>query len=115
DYQPYLGTVAARKGASVDAAAVTAAYKVLKNYFPLAANLDPAYAASLAAIPEGSAKSDGIATGADAAAKMIALRVGDGSSPPQFYLPTSADPGVWQLTPSCPAAGGTSFHWQNMT
>src|SRR5712671_4872330 len=35
DYRPYLGTVAAPAGASVDAAAVTAAYKVLKNYFPL--------------------------------------------------------------------------------
>ena len=35
DYKPYLGTVVAPSGASVDAAAVTAAYKVLKNYVPL--------------------------------------------------------------------------------
>src|SRR5438105_2223837 len=62
DYKPYLGTVAAPVGASADAAAVTAAYKVLKNYFPLAPNLDAAYAASLAAIPDGSAKSGGRAT-----------------------------------------------------
>ena len=46
---------------------------------------------------------------------MIALRLGDGSSPPQFYVPASTDPGVWQLTPSCPAAGGVGFQWQNMT
>jgi hypothetical protein len=115
DYKPYLGTVVATAGASADAAAVTAAYTVLKNYFPLAPNLDPAYAASLAAIPDGSAKSGGIATGQAAAAQMIAARVGDGSSPPQFSLPTSADPGVWQLTPSCPAAGGVAFQWQNIT
>jgi hypothetical protein len=114
DYTPYLGTVVAPAGASVDAAAVTAAYLVLKNYLPLAPNLDSAYAASLAAIPDGPAKSGGIATGQAAAAQMIALRVGDGSSPPQFSLPTSADPGVWQLTPSCPAAGGVAFQWQNM-
>jgi hypothetical protein len=61
------------------------------------------------------AKSGGIATGEAAATKMIALRVGDGSSPPQFYLPESIDPGVWQLTPSCPAAGGVAFQWQDMT
>src|SRR5438132_1840674 len=115
DYNPYLGTVVAPVGASADAAAVAAAYNVLKHYFPLAPNLDPAYAASLAAIPDGSAKSGGIATGQAAAAQMIALRLGDGSSPPQFYVPASTDPGVWQLTPSCPAAGGVGFQWQNMT
>src|SRR5206468_12081461 len=92
-----------------------AAYNVLKNYFPLAPNLDPAYAASLAVIPNGSAKSGGIATGQAAAAHMIALRLNDGSSPSQFYAPASTDPGVWQLTPSCPAAGGVGFQWQNMT
>jgi hypothetical protein len=115
DYKPYLGTVVAPVGASADAAAVAAAYYVLKNYFPLAPNLDPAYAASLAVIPNGSAKSGGMATGQAAAAQMIALRLNDGSSPPQFYLPASIDPGVWQLTPGCPAAGGINFHWQNVT
>jgi hypothetical protein len=46
---------------------------------------------------------------------MIAKRVGDGSSPPQFYAPASTDPGVWQTTPSCPAAGGINLQWQNIT
>jgi hypothetical protein len=115
DYQPYVGTVAAPPGASADAAAVAAAYYVLKNYFPLAPNLDPAYAASLAAIPDGPAKSGGVATGQAAAAQMIALRAGDGASPPQFSLPASSEPGVWQLTPGCPAAGGVGFQWQNIT
>jgi hypothetical protein len=115
DYTPYLGTVIAPLGASADAAAVAAAYRVLKNYFPLAANLDPAYAASLALIPNGSAKIGGIATGEAAAAQMIARRLNDGSSPAQFYLPASIDPGVWQLTPSCPMGGGINFQWQNMT
>ncbi len=115
DYKPYLGTVVAPAGASADAAAVAAAYTVLKNYFPMAPNIDNAYIASLAAIPDGSAKSGGIATGQAAAAQMIARRLNDGSSPPQFYLPTSIDPGVWQLTPSCPPGGGVFFQWQNMT
>ena len=115
EFQPYRGTIAAPAGASPDAAAVTAAYRVLKTYFPGATTLDAAYAASLAAIPNGSSKTNGIATGEAAAALMIALRVGDGSSPPAFWLPASADPGVWQLTPGCPASGGTFFQWQNVT
>lgn len=115
EYEPYLGTVVAADGASAEAAAVEAAYRVLINYFPANASLGPAYVASLDAIPDGPAKTAGLAAGADAAAKMIALRVGDGSSPPAFYLPTSMDPGIWQPTPSCPAAGGVNFQWQFMT
>ncbi len=115
DYEPYLGTVVASPGASADAAAVAAAYRVLKTYFPGAPNLDPARTASLAAIPDGSAKTSGIATGEAAAAQMIALRVGDGSSPASFYAPTSFDPGAWQTTPSCLPAGGANFQWQNIT
>jgi hypothetical protein len=115
DYKPYLGTVVPPAGASADAAAIAAAYNVLKTYFPLAPDLDPAYAASLAVIPNGSAKSGGIATGQAAAAQMIVLRLNDGSSPPQFYAPASIDPGVWQLTPGCPAAGGVGFQWQHIT
>jgi hypothetical protein len=114
-YEPYLGTVVAPVGASADAAAIAAAYRVLKNYFPGNAALDPAYAASLATIPNGSAKTNGIATGEAAAAQMIASRVGDGSSPQEFYAPQSSDPGVWQTTPSCPAAGGINFQWQRIT
>lgn len=115
DYKPYLGTVRAPAGASAEAAAVAAAYHVLKNYFPLAPNLDAAYAASLAVIPNGPAKSGGITTGQAAAAQMIALRLGDGSSPPRSYLPTSMDAGVWQLTPGCAPTGGVAFQWQDMT
>jgi PAP2 superfamily len=114
-YEPYLGTVVAPDGASAEAAAIEAAYRVLVNYFPANPNLGPAYVASMAAIPDGQAKTDGRATGADAAAKMIALRANDGSSPAQNYLPTSVAPGVWELTPSCPAAGGVLFHWQYVT
>jgi hypothetical protein len=115
DYEPYLGTVVAPAGASPDAAAIAAAYRVLKNYFPLAETLDTSYAASLASIADSTAKTDGIATGETAAAQMIALRAGDGSSPPEFYLPESSNPGDWQTSSTCPAAGGVNFHWQNIT
>src|SRR5258705_985530 len=71
DYKPYLGTVAAPAGASAAAAAVAAAYSVLKNYFSMAPNLDAAYAASLAAIPNGPANSSGNPPGQAAAPHMI--------------------------------------------
>ena len=115
EYEPYLGTITAPKGASPEAAAIAAAHAVLRQYFPdSAATLDAARDKSLAALPDGQAKNDGIAVGLAAAALMIALRVNDGSTPPQFYLPTSSDPGQWQLTPGCPPAGGVFFHWKNV-
>lgn len=116
EYKPYLGTLTAPAGASPEAAAIAAAHTVLKNYFPnSAASLDDARAASLAAIMEGPAKSAGIATGEAAARAVIALRANDGSAPPDFYLPSTSEPGQWQPTPGCPAAGGTFFQWRAMT
>ena len=115
DFEPYLGTITAPSGASPEAAAVAAAHAVLGNYFPGAASaLDAAYVASLAGIPNGSAKQDGIGIGEAAAAALIALRAGDGSAPPEFYLPASFAPGEWQPTPSCPAAGGILLQWGNL-
>jgi len=114
-YTPYLGTIVAPAGASADAAAVAAAHDVLRFYFPgSAAMLDAAQAASLSAIPDGPAKTGGVATGAAAAAAMIGARVNDGSSPLQFYLPSSTDPYQWQLTPGCTAAGGQFMNWPNV-
>jgi len=115
DYQPYLGTVSAPAGASADAAAVAAAHRVLITYFPASAPaLDASRQASLAAIPDGQAEEDGVAVGEAAAASMIANRTNDGSAPPQFYLPVTAEPGEWLPTPGCPAAGGVLLHWGNV-
>lgn len=111
-YQPYLDVVVAPAGASADAAVIAAAHKVLKHYAPgSAARLDSARAASLAAIPDGPAKSTGITVGEAAAAAILAVRLNDGSTVPAFHVPPSTDPGVWQLTPSCPAAGSPFMHW----
>ena len=113
DYKPYLGTITAPQGASAEAAAVAAAYRVLITYFPGAAtSLDAARTGSLAAIPDGPAKAGGIIVGETAATAMIALRSADGSGTPAFYLPASPDPGQWQLTPSCSPAGGAFLHWR---
>ena len=120
DYQPYLGTITAPPDASADAAAVQAAYRVLSTYFPAsAATLAAERANSLATIPDGQPKDDGIATGDAAALAMIALRANDGSSPPQFKIPGPPVPGEWQATPSCPIVNGIAvgilFQWQYVT
>src|SRR5262245_21921455 len=115
DYDPYLGTIDAPPTASKAAAAVAAAHAVLKNYFPAnAAALDAARDASLAGIADGIPKQEGIAVGVAAANAMIALRTNDGSAPPEFYLPTSTEAGEWQLTPSCPPAGGILLQWPKL-
>jgi hypothetical protein len=114
-YEPYLGTITAPLGASPEAAAATAAHDVLVHYLTAPDTvlaLDTALAASLATIPDGQSKTDGIAVGPAAAGAMIVLRTNDGSETPLLFIPTSSDPGDWQLTPSCVLGGGVFFHWQ---
>jgi len=114
EYQPYLGSVTAPSGASAEAAAAAAAHKILTNYFGASVTLDNALTTSLAAIPDGPSKTDGIAVGVAAANAMIAARANDGSTPLQTFIPTSTDPGSWQRTP--PAFGpGLFYNWRNVT
>lgn len=89
---------------------------MLTHYVPAQTpTLDQQRAASLAAIPDGSAKDDGIAVGIAAADALIALREHDGALPPRFHLPSSTAPGVWQPTPSCTPAGGVFLQWRDVT
>ncbi len=82
-YKPYLGTVTAPPGASPEAAAIAAAHRALVVLYPsAAASLDAAEALSLSAIPNGQAKTDGIAVGEAAAVAILTLRANDGSNPP---------------------------------
>ena len=67
-YQSYLGFPAADRTASQDAAAATAAYKVLLKHYPAnKAALDESYALSMAQIAEAPAREAGIAIGEKAA------------------------------------------------
>ena len=60
-YQPYIRQPRPHGRASSEAAAATAAYHVLRHYFPAsAANLAADHAASLAAIPDGTAEARGV-------------------------------------------------------
>src|SRR5690606_11718048 len=115
EYEPYLGAIDAPPGASLEAAAVAAAHRVLVHYLPSsAATLDAQRATSLATILDGKEKEDGIAVGEAAAQALIAARTNDGSAPPQSHVPASTVPGQWQVTPSCPPSGGILLHWGNV-
>jgi hypothetical protein len=115
DYEPYLNPpTVAPPGTSAEAAAIIAAHNVLVTLFPAtSAALDAARDLDLAAIPNGSAKTNGIAVGAAAANAMIALRAADGSSPLTTIIPTSTNAGDYQLTTGCAAA--MFYNWQNVT
>jgi hypothetical protein len=81
---------------SKEAAAAAAAYRVLLHLVPAQqAVLDAQYAASLAAIADGSAKTRGIAVGEAAAAAMIAARTDDGRFG-AYRFPVGTGPGAWK-------------------
>jgi hypothetical protein len=81
---------------SKEAAAATAAYRMLLSIVPGQQTvLDAQYAASLAGIPDGSAKTRGIAVGDAAAAAMIVARTGDGRFG-AFRFAVGFGPGMWR-------------------
>src|SRR5215469_3725276 len=108
-YEPYRFHAHAPRGASAQAAAIAAAHKVLVTYVPSAqADLDAHYTESLAQIPDGTAKTQGIAFGTRAADSLIRLRAHDGRNAPILFTQPPA-PGVWRPTP--PALLPMSAPW----
>ena len=113
-YEPYLVEVRARDWYSKDAAAATAAYRVLLGIVPAQQpTLGPLYEASLASIPAGRAKAEGIAVGEVAAAAMLAARTGDGRfGAYRFPAPGQQEPspaGRWRTV--LPAFGNDPAAW----
>ena len=101
DYEPYLGTLDAPAGASVDAAVISAAYDTLLGLRPVIVadlGLEAVRDAALAAIPDSQAKQDGITVGHAAAVAMLALREGDGWNVSVPYV-EPIEPGIWQPLP----------------
>ena len=103
-----------RNGQSADAAVAQAAHDVLVHYFPAkASDLDALLDTSLAAVPDGAAKRNGIRHGERAADKILRERTDDGlqtpiaSTSPFPTLPFG--PGVWRLTPSAYAKPQTPW------
>ena len=115
-YQPYAIRLPARQDASPAAAISTTAHHVLVDLQPALgltaeqqAGLDARYTAYLAALPDGSAKTDGVAVGEQVAAAYRTLRARDGRDDnPQLgqppLVPPPAGPGVWDQG-AAPAVG----------
>ncbi len=98
-YEPYKWDPVAPEVASPEAAAATAAFRVLLEYFPASeAKLRAAYETSLDGIPDGDPKEGGIRFGERAAARIIRIRTDDGRfADVPFETPPA--PGVWRPTP----------------
>src|SRR5688572_2839262 len=105
-YELYKWTERGPADASPQAAAAAAAHRILLSsfgYVPAArARLADAYAASLAKVPSGAAKDQGVRYGERAADRILALRVEDGRfGSLTFDVPLA--PGVWRPTPTAMA------------
>jgi len=101
-YQSYLHVPRAKRTASKDAAAATAAFRVLLSEYPTQeATLRARYDASLALIPDGRAKRRGIAAGEAAAGAMLEARRDDGRLPAgtPYPFPLGTAPGEWRVSP----------------
>ena len=122
--RPYVFDAQAGNPTSLDAAVAAAARGTLVSVIPTlpespecraagVANAEASYAAALAAIPNGPAKTNGLTLGQAAAAAIIALRVGDGSDAPMVdpAYPQGTEPGEWRFTPDFPAAFAFGTHW----
>jgi PAP2 superfamily len=74
-YRPYLGPLRAPPRTSAEAAAHAAAHAVLVEVFPAQRlQFDTAYADALTKLPAGTARSDGISVGEEAAGRLLSDR-----------------------------------------
>ncbi len=94
------------RGASVEAAASTAAYRVLSALVPTATEqLAADHARWLAQVPDGPRERAGVRAGERAAQALLRARKGDGRGAP-ITLTTTPGPGVWDVPP-----GGMAVPW----
>jgi hypothetical protein len=99
-YAAYRLNLTADRTTSKEAAAASAGYEMLLALYPdHRPDLDATLAKALAAIPDGDAKTKGVALGRKAAAEIIALRANDGSDAVETYRPVTR-PGVYVPTAS---------------
>ena len=110
-----LGAINAAPTVSQEAVVDAAAHTVLLSLYPSAAStIDAAYMQSLAAIPDGPAKADGIRAGEITANQVLTTRLNDGSSNPAPVITFDSNPGGYQSTPpNFPAPAFTG--WSQVT
>lgn len=103
-YDPFIADIVAPPGADLNAAIASAAFNVgyeRVNSNPTARdNYRNAYAAYIAAIPDGQAKTHGIAVGEATAKAVLAARSSDNFYNAASFTNATADAGVWQSVPA---------------
>jgi hypothetical protein len=119
-YSSYVGLPAAPAGTSLQAAVGQAAHDTLAACFPSQAALFTGELANdLATVPDGTAKTQGIALGQAAASAILAQRAADGSnhSEPMIgvdWFP-SDQPGRWRPDPIGGHAIALGAQWSTVT
>lgn len=97
-YPPTEVKLDAPAGASVEAAVAAAGRATLLAFAPAkATEIEAAYRAALASVPDGMAKTDGTRIGEQAAAAVLAARTFDVTAPAESYRPYTL-PGVYVPT-----------------
>jgi hypothetical protein len=98
-YPAFRVKVAAAPGASVDAAVAAATRTALLKLMPAAQHpaIEADYQAALKGVPDGPAKSSGLAVGEQAATAVLASCAEDGATAPNTYRPHTT-PGVYVPT-----------------
>ena len=126
--RPYAFRARVNGPVSADAAVAAAARDTLVSVIPTlpespdcrasgVALANELYAAALASIPNGAAKTIGVALGQAAAAAIVARRAGDGSDQNMFvdtYEP-GTEPGEWRFTPDFPFPIAFGPDWGKVT
>jgi hypothetical protein len=98
-HAPYLIHLSSRS-ASQEAAAAAAAHEVLIALYPsFSAQLDTQLQQSLAQVPDGARKTEGVRIGREVADRILALRADDGSAAPPLKFLFGSLPGDYQSTP----------------
>jgi hypothetical protein len=98
-HQPYRVEVVAPPGTSPVASAAIAAHRVLVALYPGQVELfDTTLDESLAIVPDGESKKNGMLVGQSVAERMLDWRRSDGATRRSSYKP-AAGPGLWQPTP----------------
>jgi len=116
-HRPYLVRLSGvPRDASQEAAAAAAAHEVLLALYPaFQATLDAALQQSLAQIPDGSDKAEGIRVGQTVADGILALRSNDGSNAKPIPYVFGTAPGDYQSTPPNFPAQTQFTHWSRVT
>jgi len=103
-HEPFIADIVAPAGADLNAAIATAAFRVgyerVNGNQTARANYRNAYDAHIAGIPDGQAKTHGVAVGEAAAQAVLVARSNDNFYNTATYTNPAAGPGVWRSVPA---------------